>query len=85
MDYMVLVNGQRTEFVEHDPELLTRLFPSVNPDDVRVLEIRFDRGPHEVEIIGTWVAPEFGPVTPIILALGVAGIILAGARYRRFP
>lgn len=85
-DFVVLVNGQKTELQEHDPEPLTRLFPSMNPDDVRVLEVRFDRGPHDMEIIGTWVAPEFGLVTPIIFALGVTGIILLGAKYRsRFP
>jgi predicted secreted protein with PEFG-CTERM motif len=51
---------------------------------VRVLTIPFDQGAEEIEIVGTWVVPEFGAIAAIILAIAIVGIIVATTRYSKF-
>ena len=48
---------------------------------VRVLEIPFESGTEEIEIVGTWIIPEFGAIAAIVLAVAIVGIIVATARY----
>jgi predicted secreted protein with PEFG-CTERM motif len=48
---------------------------------VRVLEIPFEAGTEEIEIVGTWIIPEFGAIAAIVLAVAIVGIIVATARY----
>jgi predicted secreted protein with PEFG-CTERM motif len=50
----------------------------------RVLTIPFDQGAEEIEIVGTWVVPEFGAIAAIILAIAIVGIIVATTRYSKF-
>jgi predicted secreted protein with PEFG-CTERM motif len=50
----------------------------------RVLTIDFDQGAEEIEIVGTWVVPEFGAIAAIILAIAIVGIIVATTRYSKF-
>jgi predicted secreted protein with PEFG-CTERM motif len=51
---------------------------------VRALTIPFDQGAEEIEIVGTWVVPEFGAIAAIILAIAIVGIIVATTRYSKF-
>jgi predicted secreted protein with PEFG-CTERM motif len=51
---------------------------------VRELTIPFDQGAEEIEIVGTWVVPEFGAIAAIILAIAIVGIIVATTRYSKF-
>lgn len=51
---------------------------------VRELTIPFDQGAEELEIVGTWVVPEFGAIAAIILAIAIVGIIVATTRYSKF-
>lgn len=51
---------------------------------VRELTIPFDQGAGEIEIVGTWVVPEFGAIAAIILAIAIVGIIVATTRYSKF-
>ena len=51
---------------------------------VRELTIPFEQGAEEVEIVGTWVVPEFGAIAAIILAIAIVGIIVATTRYSKF-
>lgn len=47
----------------------------------RTLEINFDQGASDIEIVGTWIVPEFGAIAAIVLAVAIVGIIVATARY----
>ena len=52
--------------------------------DVRVLTIPFEQGAEEIEIVGSWIVPEFGAIAAIVLAVAIVGIIVATARYGKF-
>jgi len=39
--------------------------------DSRIITIQFQEGDSDIEIIGTWVIPEFGPVAAIVLVLAI--------------
>lgn len=50
----------------------------------RTLTIEFEAGTAEIEVIGTWIIPEFGAIAAIVLAVAIVGIIVATARYSKF-
>ena len=52
--------------------------------DARVLTIPFEQGAEEIEIVGSWIVPEFGAIAAIVLAVAIVGIIVATARYGKF-
>ncbi len=47
----------------------------------RELSIDFEAGTDEIEVVGTWIVPEFGAIAAIVLAVAIVGIIVATARY----
>ena len=67
-DFFVLVDGEETN---HD---------SSSTDDAWTLIIPFYNGSEEIEIIGTFVIPEFGTITAIILAVAITSIIVLSAK-----
>ena len=67
-DFFVLVDGEETN---HD---------SSSTDDTWTLIIPFYNGSEEIEIIGTFVIPEFGTIAAIILAVAITSIIIISAR-----
>jgi hypothetical protein len=71
--YAVFVDDQPT-----DPAEIT------NNNQVRVLEIGFDNGAEQIEIAGTHVIPEFGPIAAIILGLTIIVFIIATTKYNKF-
>ena len=68
--YFVLVDGEERDFDE------------TKTDTDRTLTISFDKGTEQIEIIGTFVVPEFGTVAALILAVAVISIIAVTARSR---
>ncbi len=48
----------------------------VHPDS-RVITINFEEGDSDIEIIGTYVVPEFGTIVMMILIVGIITVILA--------
>jgi hypothetical protein len=50
-------------------------------DEVRTLTIPFTGGSEQVDIVGTFVIPEFGSVAAIVLAIVIIGTIVATTRY----
>jgi predicted secreted protein with PEFG-CTERM motif len=48
----------------------------VHPDS-RVITINFEEGDSDIEIIGTYVVPEFGTIVMMILIVGIMTVILA--------
>ncbi len=49
-------------------------------DTDRTITIQFKEGTEEIEIIGTWVIPEFGTIAAMILAIAIISIIAISAR-----
>jgi len=74
-EYSVAIDGESNNIVFDELEAT---------DDARVLQIEFPNGAQEVEIIGTFVVPEFGVIAAIILAIAIVGVI-AATSYRKLP
>ncbi|HXG73647.1 MAG TPA: PEFG-CTERM sorting domain-containing protein [Candidatus Nitrosotenuis sp.] len=68
--FFVLVDGAEVDFDE------------TTTSSDRTLTIPFDDGATEIEIIGTFVIPEFGAMAAIILAVAIVSIIAVSAKSR---
>ena len=68
-------------FVDGEPASFTELSPTAS---ARVLEIEFDQGAEEIEIIGTSIVPEFGSLVLIVASISIVGAIIATKRFHRF-
>ncbi len=68
--FFVLVDGAEVDFDE------------TTTSDDRTLTIQFEDGASEIEIIGTFVIPEFGAMAAIILAVAIVSIIAVSAKSR---
>jgi len=69
-EFFVLVDGEEVDFDE-----------TVSSTD-RILTIEFPAGAEEIEIIGTFVVPEFGTIAAMILAVAIISIIAISAKSR---
>ena len=67
--YYVLVDGQEADFQE----------TSTTTTD-RTLSIPFTDGTQEIEIIGTQIVPEFGPIAALVFAIAIISIIAVSAK-----
>jgi predicted secreted protein with PEFG-CTERM motif len=65
----VLVDGQEIDSI------------IINGNDIT---IAFPAGAEKIEVIGTFVIPEFGPIATVILAISIIGIIFMSGRYKGF-
>lgn len=64
--FIVYIDGAEVQYQE----------ASVKPDS-RLLTINFQEGDSDIEIIGTYVVPEFGPIAILVLVVAVtSGILL---------
>lgn len=52
--------------------------------DVRAVTIPFSAGSEQIDIVGTFLAPEFGAIAAVVLAVAIVGIIVATTRYSKF-
>jgi predicted secreted protein with PEFG-CTERM motif len=68
--FFVLVDGAEVDFDE------------TTTSEDRTLTIPFEDGTTEIEIIGTFVIPEFGAMAAIILAVAIVSIIAVSAKSR---
>ena len=69
-DFFVLVDGEEVDFDE------------ITSSTDRILTIAFPAGAEEIEIIGTFVVPEFGTIAAMILAVAIISIIAISAKSR---
>ncbi|KAG2476701.1 MAG: PEFG-CTERM sorting domain-containing protein [Nitrosopumilales archaeon] len=69
-DFFVLVDAEEVDF----DEIVT--------ETDRTLTIGFLAGTEEIEIIGTFVIPEFGTIAALILAVAIISIIVVSAKTR---
>jgi len=64
--FIILIDGIEVAYQE-----------SVVDSDSRVITINFEEGDSDIEIIGTYVVPEFGTIVMMILIAGIMTVILA--------
>ena len=50
--------------------------------NTRTIKIPFDVGDKKIEIIGTWLVPEFGAIAGLVLAAAIISIIVISAKTR---
>lgn len=72
IDYIVFVD-EIEEFPDDD-----------HGTDVRTVTIPFSAGSEQIDIVGTFLAPEFGTIAAVVLAVAIVGIIVATTRYSKF-
>jgi predicted secreted protein with PEFG-CTERM motif len=74
------VNGQDDQFfVLNDGQEAS--FQEINKTSTdRTLSIPFTDGIQQIEIIGTQVVPEFGPIAALVLAIAIVSIIAVSAK-----
>ncbi|HLG37602.1 MAG TPA: hypothetical protein VI338_05670 [Nitrososphaera sp.] len=70
--FTVFVNGLEAIAVEHE-----------GGNDDRIIEIPFDTGQSRIEIVGTWIMPEFGPTVLLITLVSAAVFLVAISRLAR--
>ena len=68
--FFVLIDGEGVDFDE------------TKTDSDRTLTIQFPASADEIEIIGTFVVPEFGTIAVMILAVAIISIIAVSAKSR---
>jgi len=51
--------------------------------DSRTITIEFEQGDSDIEIIGTFVVPEFGTISILILVVGIISMMFLSTKYRR--
>ena len=64
--FIILIDGIEVPYEE-----------SIRDKDSRILTINFEEGDSDIQIIGTFVIPEFGTMVMIILLVGITVTILA--------
>jgi predicted secreted protein with PEFG-CTERM motif len=69
-EFFVLVDGEEVNFEE------------ITTSTDRTLTIEFLAGSEQIEIIGTFVIPEFGTIAAMILAVAIISIIAISAKSR---
>jgi len=69
-DFFILIDGEEVDFDE-----------TITSKD-RTLTMSFQAGAEEIEIIGTFVIPEFGTIAAMILAVAIISIIAISAKSR---
>ena len=76
-------NGKDEQFIILIDDVQTPYTESQIFSDIRTLTINFDEGDSEIQIIGTYVIPEFGTIVMIILTMGImASILLTRNRFQ---
>ncbi|WP_420544769.1 PEFG-CTERM sorting domain-containing protein [Nitrosopumilus sp.] len=70
-EFFVLIDGEEVED-----------FDEVKSSTERTLTIGFSAGAEEIEIIGTFVVPEFGAIAMMVLAVAIISIVAISARSR---
>lgn len=63
--YAVFIGGQLVPYDE-----------IMNNTHARILSIEFGNGSEQIEITGTHIVPEFGPLAALVLAISIAGVVV---------
>lgn len=63
--YAVFIDGQLAPYDQ-----------IMNNTHARILSIEFGNGSEQIEITGTHIVPEFGPLAALVLAISIAGVVV---------
>jgi len=69
-------NGKDAEFIILINDVQTTYEEIQSDSTVRIVGVNFEKGDSEIQIIGTYVIPEFGTIVMIILTIGILTSIL---------
>lgn len=69
--FIILIDGQEVPYREISTD-----------SEARTITIEFEEGDSDIEIIGTFVVPEFGSIVMIILVVGIISTILLSSKFR---
>jgi len=69
-------NGKDEEFIILIDDVQTTYAESNTYSDFRTISIDFEKNDRQIEIIGTYVIPEFGTIVMIILTVGILSSVL---------
>jgi len=69
-------NGKDEEFIILVDNIQTTYDEIRSESTVRTIGVNFEKGDSEIQIIGTYVIPEFGTIIMIILTIGILSSIL---------
>jgi predicted secreted protein with PEFG-CTERM motif len=69
-------NGKDEKFIILINDVQTTYEQIQSDSTVRIIEINFEKGDSEIQIIGTYVIPEFGTIVMIVLTIGILTSIL---------
>ena len=69
--FIVLIDGQEVSYKEEEKTA-----------NSRTISIQFLEGDSDIEIIGTQIVPEFGPIAALVLAVAIISIIAVSAKTR---
>ena len=75
-NFFVLIDGEEVPMGD------TPGFDEEKTSTDRTLTIHFQDGAEEIEIIGTWIIPEFGAIAALVLAVAIISIIAVSAKTR---
>jgi predicted secreted protein with PEFG-CTERM motif len=71
--YIILIDGVEVPFQEIQTD-----------ENTRVITIGFEEGDSDIEIIGTFVIPEFGAIAALILAVAIISIVIISKKRPNF-
>jgi predicted secreted protein with PEFG-CTERM motif len=69
-------NGKDEKFIILIDDAQTTYEKIQSDSTIRIIGINFEKGDSEIQIIGTYVIPEFGTIVMIILTIGIMASIL---------
>ena len=70
-DFIILIDGAEVSYTDISKN-----------SESRTISIDFEEGDSDIEIIGTFVVPEFGNIVMIILVIGIISTILVSRKFR---
>ena len=53
---------------------------AITNEDTRTITIQFEEGDSDIEVIGTFIIPEFGTIASLILAVSIISVIIFSAK-----
>lgn len=69
--FIILIDGAEVPYEEITTDI-----------ESRTITIQFEQGDSDIEIIGTFVVPEFGSIVMIILVVGIISTIILSGKFR---
>ncbi|MEO9321021.1 MAG: PEFG-CTERM sorting domain-containing protein [Nitrososphaera sp.] len=76
-------DGSDDSFAAFVDDIDTPVTDNSSDSQTRTITIPFDQGAGTVEVVGTFMIPEFGTIAMVVLAVAIVGIVVATTRYSK--